>query len=132
MSHDNQKRLGPLAMALMIEEAGDEKPNGSHLEAAIARLQEAVSIPSVLLEMSESILRLRTMIMAAVLTDQEEIDQAMKQLHDAIGKDIVRAAKESAIDDAKLAQIDAQLTQRMEQSFLPTKARQIEPEDRER
>lgn len=133
--HDNSAprvRLGPRALAMMLNEAGDEKPTGSHLESAIAELQGARPATAMLAQISESILRLRSMIMASVLTDQGEVDLAMQQLHNAIGKNLVDAAKDSGLNGEKLSEVDAQLMQRIDHSFLPAKTKQAEIEDRER
>ncbi len=132
MSDKTRPRLGPLAVRLMEEEAGEEKPNGSHLDAAIARLQVEKSNATMLLEISESILRLRSMIMASVLTDHDEVDKAMKQLHDAIGKDMLEASRSNGQLDQNVAEVDRQLVQQVEQSFLPARSKQLQHEDRER
>lgn len=57
--------------------------------------------------MNESIVRLSSMILAHVLTDDGDVNEAMTELYQAITRDIQGAAKDTRSEDEGLPKVKA-------------------------
>ncbi len=126
-------RLGVRANALMEAEAGDDRPTAQHLETAIAKL-EAVdpAIVGSLKTMNRNMARLSSMILAHVMTEEDEVNEALKELQQAIMGEIKTATQDTRMHDPKLPELQEVLERRVVEIVATPKAKDREIADRER
>lgn len=136
---DTRLRLGPLAWGLAQRRAGNESPKQSHLEEAIADLMTDRETPSrdeglqtQLQMLNENLIRLRHILLAASVTEEEEIAHSIEMLNRDLDQRQLKAAQKTGLDVPSLATLQEKLAARRQEFLAQEPAQPEMDEDLER
>lgn len=132
---DIRMRLGPLARDLAQRKAGDERITQTHLEDAIAELIASKGssgrdegLQAQLQMLNENLIRLRHILLAASVTEEDEIAHCIEMLNRDLDQRQLKAAQKTGLDVPSLATLQEKLAARR-QEFLAQEPAQPEMDD---